>query len=199
MLNRQQNQKKRDRKSKSACSPANATNQMSTSNSYSHSWQIYLFSKREHFGIIHACMYGNPFVPSAMVVVVAVTAYSIVIVVVVVDAVSALLFILSFNKMTWAYFHFFYRFLVDYYNAIDLDERKNCIGNVCLCSKCDEQVWVLYENVSDIDAYTIFLLNLCLLCIYRCVVVWVKDKVFHDNHILNRKWYVLLSYHTVAN
>lgn len=100
MLNRQQNQKKRDRKSKSACSHANATNQMSTSNSYSHSWQIYLFSKREHFGIIHACMYGNPFVPSAMVVVVAVTAYSIVIVVVVVDAVSALLFILSFNKMT---------------------------------------------------------------------------------------------------
>lgn len=120
MLNRQQNQKKRDRMSKSACSHANASNQMSTSNS--HSWQIHLFSKREHFGIIHACMYGNPFVPSAMVVVVAVTACAAVIVVV--GAVSALLFILSFNKMTWAYFHFFYRFLVDYYNAIDLGERK---------------------------------------------------------------------------
>lgn len=151
MLNRRQNQKKRDRMSRSACSHANASNQMSTSNS--HSWQIYLFSKREHFGIIHACMYGNPFVPSAMVVVVAVTACAAVIVVV--GAVSALLFILSFNKMTWAYFHFFYRFLVDYYNAIDLGEKKSCIGNVCLCSKCDEQVWVLYENVSDIDVHDI--------------------------------------------
>lgn len=120
MLNRQQNQKKRDRKSKSACSHANASNQMSTSDS--HSWQIYLFSMREHFGIIHACMYGNPFVPSATVVIVAVTAYAAVIVVV--GAVSALLFILSFNKMTWAYFHFFYRFLVDYYNAIDLGEKN---------------------------------------------------------------------------